>query len=50
LETKIPLLFIEDDNTVRRWVDIEEKYMKGILPNSHGIIDLLENTKRKPLV
>jgi hypothetical protein len=24
--------------------------MKGILPDSHGIIDLLENAKRKPLV
>ena len=31
-------------------MDIEEMYVKGILPDSHGIIDLLENVKRKPLV
>jgi hypothetical protein len=35
---------------VRRWVDIEEKYIKGVLPNSHEFIDVSENAKRKPLV
>lgn len=50
LETKILFFFIEDKNIVRRWMDIEEKYMKEILPDSYMLIDVLKNVKRKPLI
>lgn len=50
LEIKILLFFIEDGDTIRRWVVIEERYMKGIVPNSHGFIDVSENARRKLLV
>ena len=35
-ECKIPLLFIEDDFAVERWVEIRKDYIKGKLPDAQG--------------
>ena len=49
-ECKIPLLFIEDDYTVNRWVEIEKDYIKGKLPDAQENVQKNYNLKRKPFV
>ena len=33
-ESKIPLLFTEDNSTMDRWVEIEKEYIKKKLPDA----------------
>ena len=49
-ECKIPLLFIEDDFAVERWVEIEKDYIKGKLPNAQGNVQKNYDLKHKPFV
>jgi hypothetical protein len=46
---KIPLLFLEDNNDVDRWIQIEDKYMKFDLPGVEGFNPKKTEAKRKPL-
>lgn len=49
-DCKIPLLFIEDDSAVDRWVEIEKEYIKGKLPDAQGSVQKNYDLKRKPFV
>ena len=49
-ECKIPLLFIEDDYAVDRWVEIEKDYIKGKLPDAQGNVQKNYDLKRKPFM
>ena len=49
-ECKIPLLFIEDDYAVDRWVEIKKDYIKGKLPDAQGNVQKNYDLKRKPFV
>lgn len=49
-ELRIPLMFQESDADVDRWLKIEENYMKGLLPDAHGVVDVEGKLNRKPLV
>ena len=48
-ECKIPLLFIEDDFAVERWVEIKD-YIKGKLPDAQGNVQKNYDLKHKPFV
>ena len=49
-ECKIPLLFIEDDYAVDRWVEIKKDYIKGKLLDAQGNVQKNYDLKRKPFV
>lgn len=35
-DLRIPLVFLEDDADVDKWIKIVENFMSGLLPNSSG--------------
>ena len=49
-ECKIPLLLIEDDSAVDRWVEIEKEYIKDKFPDAQGNVQKNYDLKRKPFV
>ena len=49
-ECKIPLLFIEDNFAVKRWVEIEKDYIKGKLSDAQGNVQKNYDLKCKPFV
>ena len=49
-ECKIPLLFIEDNSAVDRWVEIEKEYIKGKLLDAQGNVQKNYDLKHKLFV
>jgi hypothetical protein len=45
-DLKIPLLFMEKDEDVQRWIQIDKDFLRHVLPDSNGP---KSKGKRKPL-
>ena len=48
-DTKIPLLFLQNDDDLARWIKIEESYMSGTLPGTKALTSKRADIQRKPL-
>ena len=48
-DTKIPLLFLQNDDDLAWWIKIEESYMNGTLPRTEALTSKRADTQRKPL-
>ena len=48
-DTKIPLLFLQNDDDLARWIKIEESYMSGTLPGTEALTSKRADIQRKPL-
>ena len=48
-DAKIPLLFLQNDDDLARWIKIEESYMNDTLPGTKALTSKRADTQRKPL-
>jgi len=47
-DPKVPLVFVKDDADVKRWIEIEDKYMRGSFLDASRTINEHLKSKQKP--